>query len=175
MELTGEFSEFLRERYGVGLKEIIESGERLSSEKTKKEKVRGEISVPVGIIRTTADSLGVMEATVLFLRESRGMRFKEIARATGRNSIVISRVYHTAVSKINKKQLNKIRGYEEEPEGISIPIRIFLDRKKGPLEAVVSHLRKSLSFSEISSLTGRGYKTVWTAYSRARKKETRKG
>ncbi|MFH2028209.1 MAG: hypothetical protein ABIJ08_03655 [Nanoarchaeota archaeon] len=53
-----------------------------------------------------------------------------------------------------------------------IPSTIFRDRKISVLEAVVEYLKdeKNLTYHEIAVLLNRDDRTVWTCYSRAKKK-----
>lgn len=56
-----------------------------------------------------------------------------------------------------------------------IPSDVFRDRTLSVLEAVVEYLHeeKSLTFHEIASMTNRDDRTIWTCYSRAKKKRTK--
>ncbi|MFC1741506.1 sigma factor-like helix-turn-helix DNA-binding protein [Nanoarchaeota archaeon] len=51
---------------------------------------------------------------------------------------------------------------------------IFIDRSLSPLESISEYLREvqGLSFHEIAVLMGRDDRTIWTCYSRAKKKRT---
>lgn len=53
-----------------------------------------------------------------------------------------------------------------------VPCSIFKDRNLAPLESISEFLKeeKSLSYHEIAVFTGRNDRTIWTCYSRARKK-----
>ncbi len=57
-------------------------------------------------------------------------------------------------------------------EQITIPLFIFRDRRVAGLECMVEYLHdvKKLSFHEISVLFNRDDRTIWTVYSRAKKK-----
>ncbi len=54
----------------------------------------------------------------------------------------------------------------------SIPLAVLSDRSLSVLEAIVEHLhdKKSMSFHEIAVSLNRDDRTIWTCYSRARKK-----
>ncbi len=60
---------------------------------------------------------------------------------------------------------------KEEKEEIKIPISIFHE-KLGMLESISLYLRDELrlSFRQIAELLKRDYKTIWTSYSKAKKK-----
>lgn len=61
---------------------------------------------------------------------------------------------------------------EETYSQLAIPTTIFLDRTLKILEPVVEYLKESkgLSYHEIAVLLNRNDRTIWTAYSRAKKK-----
>jgi len=58
------------------------------------------------------------------------------------------------------------------PEGIPIPSFIFRDRSLSVLEAIVEYLKeqKQLTFHEIAVLLNRDDRTIWTVYTRGKKK-----
>ena len=55
---------------------------------------------------------------------------------------------------------------------IKIPISIFDDRRLGVLESLVLYLKtnQSLKNSEIARILNRDSRTIWTVYSRVKKK-----
>lgn len=61
---------------------------------------------------------------------------------------------------------------KREDRVIDIPSSIFRDRNLAPLEALTEHLKDNLgmSFHEIAVLLNRNDRTIWTCYSRAKKK-----
>jgi DNA-binding transcriptional MerR regulator len=61
---------------------------------------------------------------------------------------------------------------KREDRVIDIPSSIFKDRDLAPLEAITEHLKDDLgmSFHEIAVLLNRNDRTIWTCYSRAKKK-----
>lgn len=54
----------------------------------------------------------------------------------------------------------------------SVPIEIFCNKELGAFESIVKYLKENMfkSFSEISSITERSVKTVWTAYHKSKMK-----
>jgi len=62
-----------------------------------------------------------------------------------------------------------VQQYSEEVE---FPTYIFKDRKGAVLEIIVEYLKdvKQLNFHEIALLLNRDERTIWTAYSRVKKK-----
>jgi hypothetical protein len=59
---------------------------------------------------------------------------------------------------------------------VDIPSHIFRDRSVKVLEAVVEFLKekKNLTYHEIAVLLNRDDRTIWTVYSRAKKKRKKK-
>jgi transcriptional regulatory protein LevR len=55
---------------------------------------------------------------------------------------------------------------------VNIPTSIFRDRSLSVLEAVVEYLKEhhNLNYHQIARLLNRDERTVWTVYSRAKKK-----
>jgi len=60
---------------------------------------------------------------------------------------------------------------KKEKEGVVLPVSIFNERL-GMLEAASLYLKDELklSFNEIARLLKRNYKTIWTSYNMAKKK-----
>ena len=58
-------------------------------------------------------------------------------------------------------------------EQLTIPTTIFKDRTYSVLEAIVLYLKegKNLTYHEIAVLLNRDDRTVWTVYSRVKKKK----
>ena len=68
---------------------------------------------------------------------------------------------------------NKNNSDEQRTEQIlDIPLRILQDRNVAVLEAIVEYLKqeKGLKYSEIAKLLNRDQRTIWTVYSRVKKK-----
>jgi len=55
---------------------------------------------------------------------------------------------------------------------LDIPLRILQDRTLAVLESIVEYLKeeKCLKYSEIAKLLNRDQRTIWTVYSRSKKK-----
>lgn len=58
------------------------------------------------------------------------------------------------------------------PESIPLPSSIFRDRSLSVLEVIVEYLKdhQRLTFHEIAVLLNRDDRTIWTVYSRGKKK-----
>lgn len=120
-----------------------------------------KIELPISLFQTSLSSL---EAVVRYLKEHMRLRFSEIAQLLGRDDRTIWHAYKRAMNKGISPAITK--------SAITIPVSIFLDRKYAPLEVVVAHLKEQyhLSFQEIGKYLARSPKTIWTVYSRWRKK-----
>jgi DNA-directed RNA polymerase specialized sigma24 family protein len=59
---------------------------------------------------------------------------------------------------------------------MTVPSSIFLDRELAPLESMTEYLKEEqgLSYHEIAVLLERDDRTIWTCYSRAKKKRQQK-
>jgi hypothetical protein len=94
--------------------------------------------------------LHVIEGLFSELKDDKGLSFQEI------------------VSLLKKR--------DEERRKPSIPISFLSDRKLGIFESVVKFLKEEnhLTYHEIAILTGRDDRTVWSAYSDAKRKSPRR-
>jgi len=82
----------------------------------------------------------------------------------------------SVLANIKKKHAlieKEIEALSKEKE-IVLPISIF-NEKLGMLEAASLYLKdeRNLSFKEIAKLLKRNYKTIWTSYNKAKKKNGR--
>ena len=108
-----------------------------------------------------------LEAISKYLKEE-GLGFKEIGKLLNRNEVTIRTSYSRAMRKYPGK--SDVSNYS-----LVIPVKQFADRTYSVLETIVAHLHDhyNISFKEIARLLSRNYKTIWTVYSKSRKK--RKG
>ncbi|MBI2128672.1 hypothetical protein HYU07_00385 [Candidatus Woesearchaeota archaeon] len=67
---------------------------------------------------------------------------------------------------------NKTIKTEERMSKVGIPVSILKDRKLSALEAISEYLKETLNmnYHEIAVLMNRDDRTIWTVYSRAKKK-----
>lgn len=126
-----------------------------------------QVLVPIFIFQDR--NLTPLEAIVKFLRERKELSYHKISKLLNRHVRDIYKLYKNSVKKSSKFKVSL-----EEP--ILIPISIFADRKFSALEAITVYLHDKLhlKFSEIGKLLNRDQRTIWTVYSRARKKYGRK-
>ncbi len=106
-----------------------------------------------------------LETIVKFLRENVGWDFGRIGKTLGRDPKSLSTTYRNAKKKCPP-------GLDLSDYTYSIPAPIFADRRFNILELIVAYLKDhyGLSFKEIAAKIHRDYKTVWTVYSKVRKK-----
>ena len=121
-----------------------------------------EIVIPITIFNNNLSSL---ESVVKFLKENLNLTVKEIASKLNRNNKTIYQAYSSS----RKKQQQEFK--ETQPE-LYIPISILANRKLAVLESITKFLYESskLNFSEISRSLQRDPRTIWTVYSRAKRK-----
>ncbi len=131
----------------------------------RKEEVKGGF-IPISVFSNKV--LAPLETIVKYLREELGYTYKKIGLLLNRKAGPIGVTYRNAVKKLKSKlDVSSIEN--------SIPISIFRDSKLTVFESSVVHLRdtKKLSFGRIAELLNRNYRTIYTVYSRARKKNVR--
>ena len=120
-----------------------------------------QIYVPVSAFTNGASGL---ESISKFLKESTGMKYCAIADLMNRND----RTIWGACSNAQKKAPN----FTFSDSSVKIPISIFHDRSLSVLEAIAEYLKESqnMRYCEIAQVLGKDQRTVWTVYSRAKKK-----
>tara|TARA_Y100000310_G_scaffold287052_1_gene311702 strand:+ start:51 stop:548 length:498 start_codon:yes stop_codon:yes gene_type:complete len=138
------------------IKELLENKELIQLIKTE------GIVVPLSIFNEKNSSL---EAITRYLKDILHLSYSEIAKETGRDERNIWHTYDRAVKKNPKKITPKISKYY-------LPISILKNKKLSVLETIIVYLKDNLklSFSEISKVMKRNYRTIWTVYQRANKK-----
>jgi len=108
--------------------------------------------------------LTVLESIVKFLHEEKSKSLKEIAEILGRNQRNLWHTYNSAK--------NKMSSQLPVNHDLTVPISIFQGSTLSPSEAVVFYLKeqRQLSFSEIARILCKNDRTIWTMYTRAKKK-----
>jgi len=155
-------AECLLEYADSGINEDIELKYDISPE-VKQESLQNEFFVPIGIFNN--ESLSALEAISKFLKEEKGLRYCEIAGILNRDDRTIWGAHNIA----KKKMGDKFACYNSN---LAIPLTCFEDRMFGALESIVKYLReeKQMRYCKIASLLNRDDRTIWTVYSRVRKK-----
>jgi DNA-directed RNA polymerase specialized sigma24 family protein len=125
------------------------------------ETAKTEFQIPVSIFH---NKLSTLESLIGYLTAYKGLKFFEIAHLLKRNQRTIWGAYHRA-----KRKRVKILAKDSE---IKIPLSIFSDRNKAPLQALVLYLKDKflLSYSEIARLLNLDPRTVWVTYRNTKKK-----
>lgn len=123
------------------------------------------LEIPVSIFQDR--SLSIFEILVEYLKENFNSNYHKIAVLTNRDERTIWTVYSRAKKKRESRPKAQILSAD-----VFVPISILLDRHCAVLESIAFYLRekRGFSFREIGSMLGRNDRTVWTAYSRAKKK-----
>lgn len=129
-------------------------------------KLSSKDTIPLSVLKTSA--LSSLEAITKYLREDCNLNFREIGELLNRSQFTIASSYKSASTKLAER-------LSVEPSEYDIPTAIIADRKLSVLESIVSYLKGNfrLKFSEIASLLNLDQRTIWTVYSRARKKNER--
>ncbi len=121
-----------------------------------------ELSFPSAILNR---KLTILESVVKYLKEEKNLSLHKISEVIGRDERNIWNIYNNAGKKYSKRfVIKKVKFW--------IPVSILADSKLSALESVVAYLKKefSLDNNEIGKLLERDYRTIWTVYSRAKKK-----
>lgn len=118
-----------------------------------------EIQIPISIFKS---NLAPLESLIKYLKENLNLSYNKISILLNRSNKTIWSSYNL----VSKKEKFSIKKSE-----ILIPISIFSDRKFSILESLVQYLKsQEISFKQISDLLQKDYRTIWTCYSRAKKK-----
>jgi len=144
---------------GEDVLDALESFISVYKEQKQKENVP---AMPLLILSNR--KLGILEIVVKFMKENLTLSFSEISSIIKRDQRTIWTTYHKAISKHEEQ-------FSVKKEKYFIPFEIFSDRKKGPLEAVVCHLKdvQKLSFKQIAEILNRDYNTIWLSYKNGKK------
>lgn len=145
-----------------GLIKLLKLVELQQNLKVSPENLVGEVQIPVSIFKT---KLAPLESLVKYLKENLELKFVKIADLLNRDQRTIGSSYNLSLKKFKNKLIVEGKYF--------IPISVFSDRKLSVLESLVFYLKSELSFKQISDLIDKNYRTVWTVYQRARKKNAK--
>ena len=117
--------------------------------------------IPLSVFQGNASGL---ESISQYLKENLGFRYCEIAQILNRDDRTVWGAHFAAKQKANI--------HINFDSSIKIPLSIFKDRKLSVLEAISEYLKEthSMRFSVIARLLNKDQRTIWTVYSRAKKK-----
>lgn len=122
------------------------------------------IFLPVNIF---TNGISGLEAISKYLKENSKLKFCQIAKLLNRDDRTIWDAYHNAKLK-SDENFAAIPG----SSCLQIPLQIFNDRTLSVLETLTSYLKEELNlrYCQIASLLNKDARTIWTVYSRAKKK-----
>ena len=124
--------------------------------------VESTVKIPISIFN---DQLSPLDTVVKYLKENLNFDFNKISAKLNRSNKTIWQAYDDAIKKSPENMEIKASPYYFD-------ISILSERKLSILELVVEHLKEkySLPLHEIAVLLQRDDRTIWTVYSRAKKK-----
>jgi len=100
---------------------------------------------------------------VKYLKEKYSFKFSEIAQLLNRDQRTIWTSYNAVASKVIE--------FKPVEDDIYLDLSIFNNRKYSILEIICNHLvGLGFSISQIASLLNKHRNTIWSAYSRYKKK-----
>ena len=117
-------------------------------------------------------NLAILEAVVEYLKEEKGLNYRQIGLILNRDERNIWTIY----SRVKKKREIAKKISAPKPR-LSVPISVLKDRELSGFEAIVEWLKdeKKLSFHEIGTLLNRDERNIWTVYHRAKVKRGKHG
>ncbi len=127
----------------------------------KEEQEQPSLTIPSSIF--TQPDLGIVEALTKYLKEENNLTFHEIALLLKKDDRVVWTTYHHAIKKVSTQ-------LSVSDPSISLPISIFADKTKGPLQTIASYLKDHLHmrFTDIGKLLARDPRVIWTVYHKKR-------
>ena len=151
------------------------SSTRIFSKDLKDSLEGRKILVPLVIFQSRP--LTVLEALIRYLVDERKFNYHDTGLLLKRDERNIRDIYlHAKAKELDIKKGQAAKAREEQPKtiktDIKVPVSVFADRRVSAVEALVVHLNEKhdLSFANIGRLLQRSVKTIWTAYTQARKK-----
>ena len=118
--------------------------------------------LPVSIF--ASKMLSSLEASVVYLKEARHLRFSQIAKLLNRDQRTVWTTY--AKAKTKSPTVQTVQVSEEV-----IPIVVIASRRHSVLESIALHLKENnFSNKKIAQLLAKDESTIWTVLHRAAKK-----
>lgn len=126
------------------------------------ELAKREIGIPATVF---SKNLSPLEGVTKYLHENLRLSFNEIGALLNRSPKTVWQAYKFGLKKLPASLLVKVSPYY-------IPYSVLSNRKFSILEGAVKHLHEhyKLRFSQIADLIYRDDRTIWTVYSRVKKK-----
>ena len=112
-------------------------------------------------------SVSILEAVTEWLKEKKRENYRRIGLLLNRDE----RTIWTCYSRAKKKRATQ-KPAVQYLRSIDIPISVFRNRLFSSLEVLVVYLKekRGMNYREIGLLLNRNERTIWTCYSRAKKK-----
>ncbi|MEK6967793.1 MAG: hypothetical protein AABX51_04135 [Nanoarchaeota archaeon] len=133
-----------------------------------------EKSVPLSIFSTES---GPLESFVVHLHNNENLSFSEISKLLNRSYQTIWMSFKAGNLKLktvqlNESQRNLLKSLNlNSLSDLTIPLKVFSQKNLSIYESLVKHLhQEGFRFRDIAILLNRDQRTIWTIYSRARKK-----
>ncbi len=113
------------------------------------------------------DKLAILESVVEYLKEEKGLNYRQIGQLLNRDERNIWTVY----SRVRKKR-EASKKYVTPKPTLSVPISVLEDRSLSGFEAIVEYLKEKmeLNFHEIGEALNRDERNIWTVYHRSKEK-----
>jgi len=145
------------------LKELIQKYDLKKEDLLEAVQEKDDNDLPISIFQTK--ELSSLEAISKYLHEDRHLKFSQIASLTKRDSRTIWSSYQFSKKKHPARLIIK-------QSEIKIPPHQLTDRSISVLESIVAYLKENynLSYHQIAILVNRNDRTIWTVYSRYKKK-----
>lgn len=120
-----------------------------------------KLHIPFSIF---SSDLSCLETICKYLREELNISFNEMSVLLNRKPITLRTTYNNAKTKHPERFTNFNFCH-------NMPISILRNRKYTTFEIAISYLKENgVSLKDISKIMCRSYKTIWTTYSRSKKK-----
>lgn len=147
-------SKELKTKYNLSTKQLLEILEQSFK------LIEKEDFIPTSIFQT---KLAPLESLTKYLKENLNYNFSKIASLLNRDQRTIWSAYQSS-----KKKKFKLKIKSE----ILVPISIFSNRKFSILESLVKYLKDKYNFTfhKMALQLNRNDRTIWTVYSRAKRK-----
>ncbi len=121
-------------------------------------KYTGEIYLPITIFQ---GKLTPFQAIIKYLKEQLNLSNRKISHLLNKDIKAVWAAY----------QLGRKKPFLFNETPIQVPLSIFKDKNLSSLEALVRFLKNlDMNYAEIARLLNRDQRTIWTVYSRAKKK-----
>jgi hypothetical protein len=128
------------------------------------EKAKKEFFVPDSVF---SSKLTILESFVKYLKENSKLDYKSISNIVGRDQRNIWQIYNSA----KKKSASR---FSDKQIKLMIPASVLSNKKFSALENIAAYLKESgHTYHETAVILKRDDRTIWTVYSRYKKKNAK--